>query len=376
MSTSLSDLEKKFLEYYLGVGGSLSDLWSAFYLAGLAGTASSVNIDGGTIDGTTLGSTTPAAGAFTTLNATGLTGISTLLSGATANFTDFPRTQVVISTANTGVTEPGIHALICEAKSDGTYNSCGLDGYGAANGAGAGMGVHAIGRVTATTDSGGAFGIYATSNMTHAGGINYGVYSDASNGATNYSFYGAQGTLYNAGGINSTPIGNITPSTGVFTTLGASSDITLGTAAGNDYIIKPGTSTATGSLMIQAGAGSNMYGGGLTLFAHSHATYPGDVVAGISSTSGGRFRVNSNGIAGGGTDWAVVSSTGLVVTGAISATTTIKTQGYTVATLPAGSTGMRAYVTDATTPTWNAALTGGGAVVCPVFYNGTAWVSA
>lgn len=50
--------------------------------------------------------------------------------------------------------------------------------------------------------------------------------------------------------------------------------------------------------------------------------------------------------------------------------------GYTVATLPPGIVGMRAYVTDANAPTWNGALVGGGAVTCPVFYNGTAWVSA
>ena len=73
---------------------------------------------------------------------------------------------------------------------------------------------------------------------------------------------------------------------------------------------------------------------------------------------------------------ASISSTGLAVTGAISATTTIKTGGYTVATLPAGTVGMRAYVTDATAPTYNGALTGGGAVTVPVFYNGSAWVSA
>lgn len=50
-------------------------------------------------------------------------------------------------------------------------------------------------------------------------------------------------------------------------------------------------------------------------------------------------------------------------------------KGYTVATLPAGTVGMTAYVTDATAPTYLGALTGGGAVVTPVFYNGTAWVS-
>ena len=38
-------------------------------------------------------------------------------------------------------------------------------------------------------------------------------------------------------------------------------------------------------------------------------------------------------------------------------------------------TGATAYVTDATAPTYLGTLTGGGAVVCPVFYNGTAWVS-
>lgn len=70
------------------------------------------------------------------------------------------------------------------------------------------------------------------------------------------------------------------------------------------------------------------------------------------------------------------SSTGLAVTGAVSATTTIKTGGYTVATLPAGVVGDRAYVTDATAPTYLGALTGGGAVVCPVFKNASAWVSA
>lgn len=54
----------------------------------------------------------------------------------------------------------------------------------------------------------------------------------------------------------------------------------------------------------------------------------------------------------------------------------IRTTGYTVATLPAGTVGMRTYVTDATAPTFLGTLIGGGAVTCPVFYNGTAWVAA
>ena len=63
-------------------------------------------------------------------------------------------------------------------------------------------------------------------------------------------------------------------------------------------------------------------------------------------------------------------------TGSIIASSPIILKSYTVATLPTGVEGMRAYVTDATAPTYLGTLTGGGAVKCPVFYNGTAWVSA
>lgn len=55
---------------------------------------------------------------------------------------------------------------------------------------------------------------------------------------------------------------------------------------------------------------------------------------------------------------------------------TMRLMGYTVATLPSGVVGDTAYVTDATAPTYLGALTGGGGVTCPVFYNGSAWVSA
>ena len=72
----------------------------------------------------------------------------------------------------------------------------------------------------------------------------------------------------------------------------------------------------------------------------------------------------------------ITAQAGVAATGAVSATTTLRTGGFTVATLPAGTVGDRAYVTDATTPTYNGALVGGGAVVVPVFRNATAWVSA
>jgi lysophospholipase L1-like esterase len=53
---------------------------------------------------------------------------------------------------------------------------------------------------------------------------------------------------------------------------------------------------------------------------------------------------------------------------------TLKLTGYTVATLPTGSIGMTAYVTNALSPVSLAAVVGGGAVVVRVFYNGVTWI--
>ena len=71
-----------------------------------------------------------------------------------------------------------------------------------------------------------------------------------------------------------------------------------------------------------------------------------------------------------------VGTTGSNASGTLKAAVIGTTTAYTVATLPTGFQGARAYVTDATLPTYLGTLTGGGSVVCPVFYNGTAWVSA
>ena len=60
----------------------------------------------------------------------------------------------------------------------------------------------------------------------------------------------------------------------------------------------------------------------------------------------------------------------------VTGTVALELKPYTVASLPVGTVGDRAYVTDATSPTYLGTLTGGGTITCPVFYNGSAWVSA
>ena len=86
----------------------------------------------------------------------------------------------------------------------------------------------------------------------------------------------------------------------------------------------------------------------------------------LFNASGGSY-FNGGGLAVGATTDAG--------TGNITASGTVKTGGYTVATLPtAGTAGRIAYVTNALAPTFGAAVVGGGAVVIPVFDNGTAWI--
>jgi hypothetical protein len=64
------------------------------------------------------------------------------------------------------------------------------------------------------------------------------------------------------------------------------------------------------------------------------------------------------------------TSTGKFIAGAA-----VKLKGYTVATLPTGTVGDTAYVTDALAPTFLATLVGGGAITTTCFYNGTNWVA-
>ena len=70
----------------------------------------------------------------------------------------------------------------------------------------------------------------------------------------------------------------------------------------------------TGNMYIQAGVGSAAAGGGIRLYAHAHATKPGDVAVGISQGSGGSFRVNTTGTDG-GTNLIQVDTDGLKFNG-------------------------------------------------------------
>lgn len=137
-------------------------------------------------------------------------------------------------------------------------------------------------------------------------------------------------------------------------------------SASSSYTLPAATSSVLGGITVSNGL-SITSGGALSAQVLSVAGRTGAITLSVSDITGAAPLASP-------TFTGTTTAATLKVTG-----TSVLSNGYTVATLPAASsslTGARAYVTDATSPTFMGALTGGGNVVCPVFCNGTAWVAA
>lgn len=146
-----------------------------------------------------------------------------------------------------------------------------------------------------------------------------------------------------------------------------------------------GTITVTNSLpdltVVLTGAGTTVVTG----------TYPNFTITSNDAFVGTVTSVGGTGTVNGITLTGTVTTSGNLTLGGTLSGVSLTTQvsgilpvanggnglgaAYTVATLPAaGTQGRRAWVTNALAPTFLSAPVGGGAVVCPVFDNGTAWV--
>ena len=160
-------------------------------------------------------------------------------------------------------------------------------------------------------------------------------------------------------------------------TLTASTGITVTNGAG--------TITVTNSLpdrtVVLTGAGTTVVTG----------TYPSFNITSNDAFVGTVTSVGGTGTVNGITLTGTVTTAGNLTLGGTLSGVSLTTQvsgilpvanggnglgaAYTVATLPTpGTQGRRSWVTNALAPTFLAAPVGGGAVVCPVFDNGTAWV--
>lgn len=166
-------------------------------------------------------------------------------------------------------------------------------------------------------------------------------------------------------------IGGTTPAAISVTTVAGTGKIstTQGGVAIDGFAIVPATNTDRGLYRI-----TNLSSD--TIFGAQGSSATGIIISGASaydaairSTSGISLSAD-----GGSNTHLRISSSGGVFTVALSATTTIRPGGYTVGTLPAGTVGMKAYVTDALAPAYLVLLAAGGAAYSGAQYNGTQWV--
>lgn len=171
-----------------------------------------------------------------------------------ANATRFPNALSVVSNTAAGIQKNESHNIGIMAE--GTANAADTNIYGVgvygvgytASGTRCG-GVIGEGHVSATGDTGSAIGVRGYANDTHAGGLNIGLYGNASGGSSNYALYMAGGDIYTTttqtwtlgGG------GNLIISGGGFRVTGA------GTAGSTDAFQVSGSAPASAVVVSAAG---------------------------------------------------------------------------------------------------------------------------
>jgi len=129
-----------------------------------------------------------------------------VLIGVDANSADFSKTKLVASTGDTGFTSGNITAIVGESDGNGVTEATGVLGIGATSGTHTGRGLQGTGKVGDSADTASSYGIVASCADTHAGGANFGIWTDANGGATNWAIFINRGDI----GQNSPPDWDLT----------------------------------------------------------------------------------------------------------------------------------------------------------------------
>lgn len=151
-------------------------------------------------------------------------------------------------------------------------------------------------------------------------------------------------------------------------------NVNIGSVASSIFTKNSATAVGVAGFALNSGTSPINVGGFFGLMNTEPTYASAALMADNGGTTSDIFVARDNGtatftIADGGN----VTSTGKIIMSG--ASSTIRLKSYTVSTLPTGTEGDTAYVTDAVLPTFLGVLTGGGSVKTPVFYNGSAWVS-
>lgn len=197
----------------------------------------------------------------------------------------------------------------------------------------------------------------------------------------------ATGTANINGALTLGAAGSIISATSLQFTIGGVNKLDYNVTASNAWTIV-GALNATGGVLSTGvtltGTNSSFQmpnAGAIYWASRSFVTSPADGVVSVQINAGTNgFQLTANATSGlmqVGTATGSANALGSVQAATVVLSSTVKVGGFTVATLPvAGTAGRMAYVTDQLTAcaVAGAGLTGGGAVVCPVFDNGVAWV--
>ncbi len=150
-------------------------------------------------------------------------------------------------------------------------------------------------------------------------------------------------------------IGNTTPNAGYFSTLSATSTVSLGGSSILHPVTINSTDTGYSAIFINNTASVELW-----------AAYGGDSTSHINTSASNGMSFDK--IGGGNIPLFNVSATASTFSG------TLRTLTTTVSGLPtAGTAGRRAFVTDATACTLGTTVAGGGSTKCPVYDDGTNW---
>jgi hypothetical protein len=195
-------------------------------------------------------------------------------------------------------------------------------------------------------------------------------YNNTANGfqALNNNTTGYNNTANGFQALNNNTTGYYNTATG-YTALFSNTTGVDNTATGYAALVNNTTGAANTAFGYQAG--EFISGGSVALTAPSGSLFLGSGTEALADGDAGETVIGYGAI-GHGSNTTTIGGPSTVKT---YITGIVTTSGYTVASLPAGVLGARAFVTDAVSPTFLGTLTGGGSSFCPVVYNGTAWIA-
>jgi len=197
------------------------------------------------------------------------------------------------------------------------------------------------------------------------------------NAAGSISLTATAGTVSIGGSVTSGAInigGSAASATGLITLGRSTGTQTVGIATGANgngvtKTVNIGTGTNNSSSTTNVNVGGTVGGGTLT-FGQSTSTQTVNIANGANASPATKT-VNIGTNASTGTTNIAIGATGGTSTTTVNGT--LRQQTFLVANLPTGVAGARSFVTNALSPTFGAAVAGGGSVGVPVYHDGTSW---